>query len=94
MLVVPKAAHKCSDSMHNLHGVLWLDGETGSHRALSTQQERIGLEQGLLAPLFTSGALFGVYCVLTYFPDFDLKTLLSWCVLATVKSEHTHRPVL
>jgi len=42
--------------------------------------------QGLLAPILTSAALFGVYCLLTYFPDLDLKTLLGayFWLLATV----------
>jgi hypothetical protein len=33
--------------------------------------------QGILAPVLTSGALFGVYALLKYFPDFDLKTILG-----------------
>lgn len=42
--------------------------------------------QGLLAPILTSAALFGVYCLLTYFPDLDFKTLLGayFWLLATV----------
>ena len=38
---------------------------------------RVGRSQGLLAPFLTSAALFAVYCVITYLPDLDLKTLLS-----------------
>jgi minor histocompatibility antigen H13 len=50
----------------------------GAHRGLTTKQrQQMSLKEGALAPLVASAALFGVYLVIRYFPDLDLRTLLS-----------------
>ena len=43
------------------------------------------LLQGALAPIFASGALFGAYALVKYFPNVDLKTAqnIYFWILAT-----------
>ncbi|KAK9808724.1 hypothetical protein WJX72_002527 [[Myrmecia] bisecta] len=50
----------------------------GAHRGLSTKiRQQITLEQGALAPVAASVALFGGYLLIKFFPDLNLQTLLN-----------------
>jgi len=50
----------------------------GSHRGLTNRaRQNIGLQQGALAPVLASVALFGMYLFLKLFPDLNLQQLVN-----------------
>ena len=50
----------------------------GAHRGLtSRQRQQMSLREGALAPVVASAALFGVYLLLRFLPDLNIRTLLS-----------------
>lgn len=50
----------------------------GAHRGLnSRQRQQINLREGALAPVFASAALLGAYCLVKFFPDFNVQTFFD-----------------
>ncbi|KAH9315458.1 hypothetical protein KI387_024085, partial [Taxus chinensis] len=50
----------------------------GSHRSLGSKPpKKISFREGILAPFLFSLSLFGLYCLLRFFPNLDLQAFLS-----------------
>lgn len=50
----------------------------GAHRGLNAKQrQQISFEAGLLAPVFASGAIFGMYILIKYFPGLSFQTVFD-----------------
>ncbi|KAH6557643.1 hypothetical protein KP509_1Z102100 [Ceratopteris richardii] len=50
----------------------------GSHRSLQRMPpQKMSLKQGLAVPFMCSFSLFGLYCLLRFYPDIDIQTFIS-----------------
>lgn len=69
----------------------------GAHRGLSSKQrQQLRVQEGLLAPVFASASLFGLYLLLKYLPDLDVQAVFGcyfWLLTVVAATDGTAAPL-